>query len=238
MIIGILSGTKLSYSESVLSKNPVGFWLLNETTGTNANDLTTNNNDLTYENSPTLNVNTNLNGLTKAITLNGIDERAVNTTNPATFNQNPSGNWSMEIWLKFSATNFATPYTVRNTDAVSTTTLGVITVNNSTTGRIQVLVLDSTAVTFVTLNSDGSWNDNNWHHVVVTAVSGGALTLYVDGVSRASSTTARHSDTTNKSIYVGSNVSSQYYDGSLSAPALYSTTLTEQQIIDNYRSGL
>lgn len=238
MIIGILSGTKLTYSATVLAKNPVGFWLLNETTGTNADDSTINNNDLTYENSPTLNVNTGLTGLTKAITLNGTNQRAVRTTNTATFNLNPAGSWAIELWLRFSTTSFSTAYQVRNSDAQSTTSLGGITINNSTTGRIQGQVLNSTATAIINLNSDGSWNDNNWHHVVLTATASGDAILYVDGVNRASSNTARYVDTSNKGVYVGSNVSSQYYTGSLSAPAIYSSSLTEQQVIDNYRSGL
>jgi hypothetical protein len=227
-----------NYSAQVLSDSPVGFWMLDETTGTTADDLTTNNNNLTYQNSPTLGVSTGLYGITKAITLNGTNQRAVSATDLATFNINPSGNWSMEVWINFTTTTFSTPYIIRGSNALSDTILGAITINNGVTGRIQAQALDSAGAAFVVLNSDLSWNDGRWHYVVVTAVSGGAMTLYVDGISRASSTTARFSNTANKTIYVGSNVSSQYYTGSIAAPAVYSTALSPTQVIIHQAEGV
>lgn len=229
-------GTK-DYPAQILSDSPVGFWMLDETTGTTADDLTANNNNLTYQNSPTLNVSTGLTGITKAITLNGTNQRAVSATDLATFNINPSGNWSVEIWLRFSTTTFSTPFIIRNTDSQNTTQIGAININNSVTGRIQAQIADTGGNTIV-LNSDGGWNDNNWHYVAVTAVSGGAFTLYVDGVSRASSTTARANNTASKGVYVGSNIGSQYYAGSLAAPAVYNTTLSPTQIIIHQAEGV
>lgn len=241
LIPGILASSLVqakSYRDTILDDSPRGFWMFDETSGSTAEDSTSFNNDLTFQNSPTLNVSTGLTGITKAITLNGSNQRAISTLNLAHFNINPSGNWSMEIWLKFSTSNFGSAYIIRNDDASSLTQLAGIFVNNGLAGRIQVQALNSTTAAAVTLNSDGGWNDNTWHQVVVTAASGGAMRLYVDKVEKASSTTARYSNTSNKTIYVGSNVSSQYYNGSLTVPAIYNTTLSLSQIETHYDKGI
>ena len=234
----MLAGNIPTYKNAILSDGPIGFWLLDETSGSTAEDSTTNNNDLTYQNSPTLNVSTGLTGLTKAITLNGTNQRAVRTTDTATFNLSANSSWAIELWVRFSTTSFSTVYQVRNSDAQSTTSLAGITINNGATGRIQGQVLNQAGDTLININSDGGWNNNIWHHIVFTAASSGDATLYIDGVSRASSNAARYSNTSNKGIYVGSNISSQYYTGSLSAPAIYAVTLSASDVLRNYNAGL
>jgi len=50
------------------------------------------------------------------------------------------------------------------------------------------LRLASYSSTYPNLTANNVINDNNWHHVAFTAIKGGALTIYVDGVAVASGT--------------------------------------------------
>lgn len=234
IVAGITGGfVAKTYSQNVLDDSPLGFWLLNETSGSTADDSTTNNKDLTYYNTPTLNVSTGLTGITKAVTFNGTDEYAEGAQD-ALYDVSPSANWSAEIWVKFTATGLGTPYIIYN----GNNSTFVLTVNNGVTGRIQCLSRNSAGSGFVTLNSDGGWNDGNWHQVFMTSTSGGALKLYVDSVERASSTAARETVSANRQVRIGSNVGSQYFNGSAAAVSFYNTTLSDSRISTHYTSGL
>jgi hypothetical protein len=239
-ILGIVSSSRTPrYVPLVLGDNPVGFWLLNETSGTTGDDLTANNNDLTFYNSPTLNVATGLSGTPIGITFDGTNDR-LNTATVSTFNIACSSNWSLEFWLRFSTTAFSVPFAWRDGTGGNDKANAVLTVNNGTTGMIQLLTGDS-AGGFVILSHTNSYNDDQFHHVVVTATSGGALRLYIDGVDRASSTTSRATATSNRAIILGANDTggtyAQFFTGTQTACSIYNTALSATQVLDHYNAG-
>jgi hypothetical protein len=244
MIGNILAGVYhfpiLNYSQTVLTDNPIGFWLLDETSGTTGDDLTANNNDLTFYNSPTLNVSTGLTGITKAITFDGSNDY-LQTATVSTFNVAPNGNFSVEMWIKYSTSAFLIPLSWRdNTNAVSNLVCN-IAVNNSATGSIDAYFGNSSGGLTV-ISHTNSYNNNAWHQVVLTATSGGAFRLYIDGVDRANTTTARGTGTNNKSIMVAANNNSGspnlHYAGTGTAVSVYNTVLTATQITNHYNKGI
>ena len=239
--LAAINGTKTTYSQVVLADNPIGFWLLNETSGTTGDDLTANNNDLTFYNSPTLGVSTGLNGIPLGITFDGTNDR-LNTATVSTFNIAASGTWSMEFWLKFNISTFASPFAWRDGSGGNDKINSIITVNNGTTGMIQLLTGDS-AGGFVALSHGTTYNDNLFHHVVVTATSGGALRLYIDGIDRANSTTARATATSNRAIIAGANdtgggIYAQFFTGTETAVSVYNTALSAAQVLAHYNAGV
>ena len=240
-IAAVYGGKKLaSYSDTVLADNPIGFWLLNETSGTTGDDLTANNNDLTFYNSPTLNVATGLTGITKAITFDGTNDR-LNTATVSTFNVAASANWSIEIWIKTSSSTFGVPIAWRDASGSNAGLDGILTINNGTAGLIQLLTADSVGNLLI-ISHAGSYNDNAWHQVVISATSAGAIRLYVDGVDRANSTTLRNIGTSNRAIVVGANDTggtyAQFYTGTATAVSVYNTALSAAQVLAHYNAGV
>lgn len=237
-IAGAITGLSDRYKDTVLADSPTGFWLLNETSGTTATDLTTNANNLTYRNSPTLNVSTGLTGITKGITLNGTTQDVKSANEVATFNTNNNSNWSAELWFKTNTTSVnQTFFSVRDSTGAGGSVLFAIIANYVTAGTLGVFTLDSAANNLV-ISHAGSYNDNVWHQATVTAASGGALTLYVDGVSKASTSTTRYNNSQSRTIYLGSNYGTiQFYTGSIAAGSIYNTTLSGTRVTAHYDAG-
>jgi len=227
------------YRNRVLQDNPVAFWMLDDISGSTADDAM-NAVDLTYNNSPNLYTLGPSFNLPRAVQMNGSDENAT-SANSATFTRAASENWSLECWLQYTSTsNSLAAVYVRNTDALFNTVTGGIICNNTTAGVISAQT--PSAAGSIQINSGSGFNDGQWHHVVVTSASGGNLTLYVDGTSVASSGTSRNTTSSQRSITVGSNrtgVSSyiQYWPGSLAAVAYYNTTLSSTQVTAHWNAG-
>jgi hypothetical protein len=238
-IAGILSPSK-SYASVVLADNPIGFWLLNETTGTTGDDLTANNNDLTFYNSPTLGVSTGLAGIPTAITFDGTNDR-LQTATVSTFNIAASGNWSEEIWIKTNTAALGVPLTWRDSTGTNNGIQGIFALNNGTSGLVQYISSDSAGNSLI-LSAAGVYNDNAWHQLVISATSGGALKLYIDGVEKASSTTSRNTNTSNRFIIVAANDFgganyAQFYTGTATAVSVYNTPLSAAQVLSHYNAG-
>ena len=109
----------------------------------------------------------------------------------------------------------------------------------SSTGQLYYGVFNGT--TGVTINTTASYNDGNWHHIIITqGVSGVGATLYVDGASQASSTTMVPANTYSGYWRIGYDAISAtlyptapantYFTGTLDDIAVYNTVFTAAQI--------
>jgi hypothetical protein len=232
----------LVYKDEVLFDSPIGFWLLDEASGTTMTDYSTSAINGTYYNNPSLDQAGNSGGILKSVFFNSASSMNAYTATSSTFNLAPSSNWSIEVWYKDNNTTNSTIETlvsIRGNDGLSTDTLGNIAINNGAAGKIQGFTTSSVPANLI-LTYDLT-PDTNWHQVVLTAVSSGALKLYVDSVERASTTTARYSTTTNKRAVVGSNwnatVGFQYSTANIAAVSVYNTTLSQSQINNHYNAG-
>jgi hypothetical protein len=231
----------LSYSATVLGDSPIGFWLLNETSGTTGDDLTANNNDLTFYNSPTLNVSTGLGGITKAITFDGTNDR-LDTATVATFNVAASASWSMEMWIKTNTASAGQFLTWRDAGGTNAGVTGVLSINAIAAGSINLFTADSGGNNLI-ISHTNSYNDNAWHQVVVSATSGGAVRLYIDGVDRANTSTARFATGSNREIIVAANSNgvggyTGFYTGTGTAVSVYNTALSAAQVLAHYNAGV
>ena len=94
---------------------------------------------------------------------------------------------------------------------------------------------------FTTINTAGSYNDGNWHHVVITqGASGTGASLYVDGILQSSNTslvpTVNYTgywrigfDALNTSLYPTAS-SNPYFTGMLDDISVYNRVLTATEI--------
>lgn len=225
------------YPREVALDSPLGLWMLNEWSGTTAGDFV-GTRTATYLNSPTFKAG----GLPyrTGTTFNGSNQVA-GTADQTAFGVAGDGTWTIEGWIKYttSGTTLQSPLVWRGTTGLQGDETALITVNNGTAGRIQVNVPDPDE-SRITVSSDGEWNDGKWHHVVATAVSGGALTLYVDGISRGTnSATRRPNGTAPRRVAAGANIASsstfsQFFAGSIAAVAIYNTALSASRIKAHY----
>jgi len=79
-----------------------------------------------------------------------------------------------------------------------------------------------------------TYNDGNWHHLLVTR-SGSAVTLYMDGVSKA--TTTDSTAIVAGSIRIGDNYGSYPWNGSLDEVAIFNRSLSTSEVLAHYNAG-
>lgn len=231
------AGAPQEYWDMVLADDAKSLYKMLENTGSTLEDSGPNGLDVTLYNTPTLDQAGPSVYIPKAVLFDSASSEYGETAESALLNLNSTSAWSVETWMKYTTngTSLQAIMTVRGTGLTSS--LMILNVNNGLAGRIQALTYDSTS-SFLSINSDGGWNDGNWHHVVVTAVSAGAMKLYVDGVERASTNTARISNTSSRRIYLASNTTAQYFNGTLAASAFYTDTLSAAEVDDHYQQGI
>jgi hypothetical protein len=93
-------------------------------------------------------------------------------------------------------------------------------------GGNKTVLVDESSITY-----------NNWHHIVLTAESGGLLTAYLDGVSQGTTSIGTISNTTQNNSIGAYNISGTpfgYFDGSIDQVRIYSTALTSSQVTELY----
>lgn len=231
-ITGLTGVGGLSYSQTVLADNPIGFWLMDQTSGTTLNDTSGNANNATTYNSPTLN-QSGTGGISKSVLFNGTTQYA-QTGTVSTFNIAPSANWSVEAWAKTTSSSaYISIMYVGGSGANTSDTLGQL---GFSSGKANGGSITNTPG-FLNITSSASFNDGNWHHFVMTAASSGALTLYVDGSNVASSSTARRATGNNSFVVIGGQVSQYYFPGNVTAVAIYNTTLSSTRVTAHYNAG-
>jgi hypothetical protein len=231
----------LTYAQTVLADNPLGFWLFDETSGTTAIDQGSGLTNLIYTNSPTLNQSTGLTGITKAVSFDGTNDYAVRAET-ATYNFAGSSAWSLEFWIKPNNTVSNAPWTIRATSSAGTASVLLSYYMDIADGKISAYVPDSSGNSYVVLTSTNSINDNAWHQIVITAVSGGVMTLYIDGVSNASSSTARNAVGNSRALIVAANYPAgsfaQFSKGLYAANSLYTSALSQSRVTAHYNAGV
>ena len=229
------------YRNEALSDSPVGLWMLDDLSGSTADDAA-GSYDLTYANSPALNSLGASFNIPYSVEFNGSDEQA-NGANSATYTNSASGTWSMEAWVAWTSTAATLSFlTARNTNGNANEITGILIANFVSAGTLTVLTWNAANTAAITVSSAGGFNDGKWHHVVATAASGGSMILYVDGVNVGSSASSRNTTSTQRSITVGANRSGvatflQYFPGYIAGCAYYSTALSATVVTDHYNAG-
>ena len=215
----------MAYSDVILADSPVGYWKLDETSGTTATDSSANSNDGTISGSPTMGAN----GLVfepsgKCIDFDGTDD--VVTITPATI---AGSAVSFECWVGTSAAASTNIYLAdgnpnRFTFAWNSTTSG------------QLGVYDGTSWSdFGAANNDGKG-----HHVVFV-LNGTTAKCYVDGVQLGADQTIVAIDwSAITALALGRDytAASNYFTGKYQKAAIYNAALTPLQIREHYQAGI
>jgi hypothetical protein len=212
---------------------PLHHWTFDEHSGNIANDKSGNNNIGNLQNSPLWVSGKYGSGLQ----LNGSNQYVTTTTSY----DNPTG-FTIETWFKTNTTSGGRLIGFGNNQT-----------GTSTNYERQIYMTDAGLIYFniyptatpAVVNTTSAYNDNKWHHVVVTQSATEGIKLYIDGVftdSDASGTSAQdytgywrigYDNLTNEP----SAPSSHYFKGNLDDVRIYNYARTPAQIVEDMNAG-
>lgn len=228
-----------SYS-SVIERTPglVGYWPLNETSGTAAAGYGTAGNGA-YTGTPTLNQAGPSIYLPTGVGLNATGQYV--TTSHAT---NYASAVSVEAWIRPDAQtdDNGTIIALREYYASATAEFPIALVSNTDAKVGLLLSQGNDFTTDLTLLSAALDTTGRWYHVVGTFTTTSAA-LFVDGIMVTSGSTGWSLSSSSKTWRIGS---SHYYaagtdlsdfKGRIAHAAIYNRALTAAEILDHYRMG-
>ena len=216
-----------SYRDYVLSLGPVGYWRLNETSGTTALDLSAQGNHGTYIGGYTL-------GQTGALTGSGDSDPSIILDGTSGYVSVPdsgslvfgNGDFSIAAWVNTTATNTYVAVGKYNGGGGDNYWLGF-----SNAGQAAFSISGPT--TYSPLNS----NDGQWHFLVGMR-SAGTISIYVDGAFQNS--TMGNGAASPAGVFsigrfgAGSNF---FWPNGVDDVAVYNYALSSTQIANLYTSG-
>lgn len=217
--IGASRGVLVDYSTVVLADSPIGYWRLDETAGTVANDEISTN-DGTYVNSPTLGAAALVDDGSAIVCV------AANSQDVTLPGNTISTTASIELWFKWTGgdTLFRDNTSAGGTGWFAGNSAGNFTVRIS-------------GVTNINCGATTSFRDGNRHHLVITK-SGVNVAVYVDGVSVGTSGNSATS-TSSSPWHLGRNgASAQYADATFDEFAVYDTQLSLARVSAHYAAGI
>lgn len=229
-------GGALSYAEEVLADGPLGYWRLEETSGTDIADSSGNGNDgvitLGDSGSPDL-TQPGIPGSDEGDT--GAEFLTVTDAGHISFGSTP---WSdivdgltLEAWI------IPSPDGSSQKRVISRNKSGYRLTYKANTDEI-FFVVGSTEISASALGI----GDGEWHHVVGTFDTITAR-IFVDGVEVVNSGEVNHAVPNNsENLYIGWEdsgiVTSDKYKGSIDEPAIYDYRLPDNRILAHYNAGI
>ena len=225
----------MSYETEVLADSPVGFWWLDEPSGTTAADSSGNGFDGTYINTPHFSVTGPIVGHTGTEFQSPSEESVQIATDPALHVSNGTDPWTLEAWFKGGSG-------VSDFGGVSILTVAVA-------GQVDFNLGFWDPPTKGDVPTVGYWNgssdqfavspyaidDGNWHHLV-GVFTGTNLLIYVDGVEKDDYTvTANPASRSTSELRIAKRWDgTDHLYGSVCAVAIYDTALSETRIDAHY----
>lgn len=223
-----------SYQQVILADKPVGFWPLNETSGTVANDLSGNGWNGTYTGGVELAAITFPSG-GAAAKFDGSTGYVFGDSGVPTA---ATTNVTLEAWVNFDGnTSPNGGCALKNGSCSYGSGYGMGNGANS---------FDTAGADFLGLYEIMSWNPttvaiptSGWHHLVIVIGANSASTFYLDGTELATNgNSAINAPTTSWSIATDYNYGARFFDGAIANAAIYNTALTSAQILNHYNAGI
>ena len=228
------------------SSNLIGWYRMEEGTGTTVADSSSNSNTGTLTNGPTFNTDVPTFNSNFAISLDGTNDYAPisGSLSAGTYDFLTSTlTYTASMWFKLDDyTQNSSQVLLANNYTSSNVGLQVWYDNRSGIST-NALRVNSWAGSSVSTNTGSAITDNNWHHLVVTATgASGTLEVYLDGSSLTSTSLGATTATApNQDLAIGGRIISgsvnSPIDGSMDEVALWSVALSASEVTDIYNSG-
>jgi len=219
----------MSYQLKVIKDYPIGFWPLDESSGTTAADISGCGNNGTYVGGLQSNIlpiipgglSGNLINSTKSVTLSTTKDFYGSTVSGGFANKYTSqNNFSLELWVYPKITSSSRTILM----ADNTSGIGIYYEAGSVVFKLQDQEL------YYTLN-----NTNKVMHIVAT-YSQSSMSLYIDGYNVATRSIAGFKFSNTTSVFaVGPCTGSDYFI--VDAPAIYRDALTSEVIRSHFVAG-
>jgi len=231
-----------AYRAAVIGTSGISdLWRLDETSGTTAADANGANNNGSYVSSPA-SVAALISGESNSFarSFNGSSQYIDLSASPF----GSPGSFSVEAWVRTSATKASGGYHFLVSDSSSDLNNGFSLVIDSSNRPIFVAARETIlgGVTRGQAISTTTAPPNTTHHLVGT-YGGSRLRIYVDGVERANvSFNSGPTWASGRDLRIGRPVSStslsqRYLQGSIDEPALYTSTLSAATVLAHYNAG-
>jgi hypothetical protein len=242
-----------SYISVIEADNPIGYWRLGESGGTTAADSSGNGHTGTTGGL----TGVTLGGSTGAIVgdsnnaayfAGSSSKTSIVVANDSAFNFDIGNAFTIEAWVKPTASSSADPIVVKDKHVTAPNYAGYYLTLDPTYGPYFQLEGSSTAYLYkyastVTLSS---LCDGNWHYVAATYDGSNTLAgmaLYVDGAAIATTNASAGtitSMTTTDPFYIGKKVTTvtRAFYGSMDEVAVYGSALTGTEVLTHYNTGM
>jgi hypothetical protein len=211
------------YRDEVLGDNPIGYWRLDETSGTTAADASGNGHNGAYQNGVTLGAAGALaNDSDAAARFDGVND-SVRVSDNAALRLN--GSWSIEFWAKQNQFVNTWP--------------GILRKGQSSGASGYIIWADSSGQLWYKRNnqeigSGGGALTSSFRYFVVT-YDGSRVRWYVNGVLRTTTAVSYPTNTGTRSFRIGRG--DDYGNNVIDEVALYDTPLSAVQIAAHYLAG-
>jgi concanavalin A-like lectin/glucanase superfamily protein len=219
--------TPPTYATAIASDNPISYWRLGETSGTNAADERAANPG-TYQNSPTLGTTSLLatDTANKAVSFDGTND-SVQVSNSTSLQ--PTSSISLEAWIKPTSLPTAGSFTtiLNKTEAFALQFNGP---------KLELRINQGEAKQRLQA-PEGTIVAGQAYYVVGT-YDGTTQRLYVNGALVASAALTGSFNTNTNALYIGSSDGSgNLFKGTIDEPAVYSAALSAAKIEGHYEAG-
>ncbi len=230
-LVSVNTSGKIDYD---LIKDLVGYWDLDENTGTTANDNSGNGNSGTFSAAaPTWVAGVSCKS-GNCLSFNGASNY-VTAGNGSSLNVGSS--FSLSAWIKTSSTALAYIIAKRNTDLDASIAYNLNIAATSGFGQFYV----SNGTTNVSVSGTSNLADGTFHHLVGVFESGVAARIYIDGSLQNSAATTITSVNVNAAPFtmaVKSDLASGFLSGSIDEVRVYSRALSASEVTTLYNFNL
>jgi hypothetical protein len=218
-----------AYRDAVLTDFPVGYWRLNDTSGTTCTDYSGNGLNGTYINSPTLNQSSPVSG-GASVLFNG-------TTQYVEIPHNTLLNvtdLTMEIWCNFVTQSLTLQTVFGRSVSTSPTNVPyrIFDQLNSVSGSYFGTITNDAIIT-------PRWT-NEWRLLAFTVqnVSGTrTIRTYLNGVLQNTSSTTDAVPVRTSNLYIGAENNRRFVNARLAEAALYPTALSATRLLAHYNAA-
>jgi concanavalin A-like lectin/glucanase superfamily protein len=223
------------YANAVLADSPVGFWRLNETSGTAATDLGSGAHNGTYQNGVSLNSSGPLQDAAGAASFDGSDDYVDLGDN---YGFSGTASFSVEFWVKRmrSSTNWDQIVTKQKSTSVrSGWEIELAGPGYGPDGSVWFQRWVSDAPSPTSAQSSGVLTIGRWNHVVGT-YDGTTLKIYINGVLDGSGTDSRSMSAITQPLRFGTSGVGYELQGGLADVAIYTYALSASQVLAHYNA--
>lgn len=202
-----------AYSSAVLADTPLVYWRLGESLGTAALDSSGNARNGTYNGGFTLGQTGLVSGGNTAVQLNGTSGYVLT---PIT-GLNLSRNFTLEAVIK--------PSVISGSQGIISAPNGGYYIRLSATGHIEFIksFVASVGTGIATLSA------GTRYHIALTVDAAGNWIIYVNGVLDNNGTTSQ-TFSSSTGVYLGRDVSAEWFNGVLDECAIYGSVLTSTRL--------